>query len=131
VLETGKISLNDVGPRIRVLKEQYEKLQRRKEELNILMAEQTLEVPSLEEVRECAVDLRNSLERGSLAERKAFIRSFVKEIRIEGDEAKLTYILPMLPRGLREETESVLAIVNHGGPSWTRTTDPSLIRTVL
>ena len=119
VIETGEISLDDVGPRIRALRERYEKLQSRKEELNVLVAEQTLEVPTLEEVRECAADLRNSLERGSLAERKAFIRGFVKEVRIAGDEAKLTYTLPMLPRGLREETESVLAIVQHGGPPCT------------
>lgn len=68
-----------------------------------------------DEVRECATDLRDSLERGSLAERKAFIRSFVKEGSIAGDEAKLTYTLPLLPRGLREETESVLAILHRGG----------------
>ena len=58
---------------------------------------------------------QNGLERGSLAERKAFIRSFVKEVIIERDEAKLTYTLQMLPRGLREETEPVLAIVHNGG----------------
>ena len=39
----------------------------------------------------------------------------MKEVRITGDEAKLTYTLPMLPRGLYEETESVLAIVYSGG----------------
>ncbi len=119
VIETGKISLDDVGPRIRELRERYDKLQARKEELNILVAEQTLEVPTVDEVREWATDLRNSLERGSLAERKAFIRGFVKEVRITGDEAKLTYTLPMLPRGLSEETESVLAIVHSGGRYWT------------
>ena len=48
----------------------------------MLVAEETLEVPMIEEVRECATDLRDSLERGSLAERKAFIRGFVKELSI-------------------------------------------------
>ncbi len=119
VIETGKVSLDDVGPRIRELRERYDKLQARREELNVTLAEETLEVPTLEEVRECAAELRNSLERGSLTERKAFIRGFIKEVNITGDEAKLTYTLPMLPRGLREETESVLAIVHRGGRYWT------------
>ncbi|MBI4245504.1 MAG: hypothetical protein HY606_15555 [Planctomycetes bacterium] len=115
MIETSKVSFDDVGPRIRALRELYDKLQARREELNIFVAEQTLEVPIADEVRECATDLRDSLERWSLAERKAFIRSFVKEVSIAGDEAKLTYTLPLLPRGLREETESVLAILHRGG----------------
>ncbi|OGO07295.1 MAG: hypothetical protein A2Y92_04645 [Chloroflexi bacterium RBG_13_57_8] len=89
-----------IARRLFQLRGQYGKLQNRKEELKVLMNEQTLEVPALEEVRQCAADLKNSLERGSLAERKAFIRSFAKEVRIEGDKAKLTYTLPLQPRGM-------------------------------
>ena len=114
-----------------MLRERYDTLQARKEELNTLVAEQTLELPTPEEVRECATDLRNSLERGSLAERKAFIHGFVKEVRITGDEARLTYTLPMLPRGAREETESVLAIVHNGGRYWTRTSGLCDVNAVL
>ena len=131
VIETGNLSLEDIGPRIRELRERYEKLQTRKEELHLRVAEQTADLPTQEEVTECAADLRRILERGSLAEKKAFIRGFVKDIKITGDEGKLTYTVPMPPQGLQEEMGSVLAIVHHGGPLWSRTTDLSLIRTAL
>ena len=74
------------------------------------------------------------------AERKTFIRSFVKEVKVTGDEVLLTYTIPMLPRRVTEEKLPVLPIVHLGkltkiaksnGPLWTRTTDPGLIRTVL
>ena len=82
----------------------------------MLLATQTPEVPAPEEVAEYAADLRNILQGGSLTEKKAFIRSFVTDIRITGDAAKLTYTLPVSTRGTREETVPVLAIVHHGGP---------------
>jgi hypothetical protein len=63
----------------------------------------------------CAADLRNLLEEGSLAERKAFVRSFVQEVKTTRDNVSLTYTLPMLPKGLNQETESVLDIVHRGG----------------
>ncbi|MDO8473756.1 MAG: recombinase family protein, partial [Dehalococcoidia bacterium] len=115
VIETGKVVPDDVGPRIHDLKERREKLQGRKEDLQLIVAGQSAEAPSREEVTACAEDLRNILGRGSLAEKKAFIRSFVKEVKITGDEANLTYILPSRQGGLTEETESVLGIGRYGG----------------
>ena len=35
------------------------------------------------------------LEEGSLTERKAFIRSFVNEVRVTGNEVLLNYTIPM------------------------------------
>ena len=64
---------------------------------------------------EYAADLRNLLKEGSLAERKAFIRSFVSEVKVTGDEAILTYTMPMPSQEAKEEKEPVLAIVHHGG----------------
>jgi site-specific DNA recombinase len=52
-------------------------------------------VASIEEVAECADDLRNVLDTSSLTERKAFIRSFVEEIRISGNDVLMTYSLPI------------------------------------
>jgi chromosome segregation ATPase len=115
VIETGKVLPEDVGPRIRELNEQRRRLQERKEELLNLVANQSAEAPSPEEVTECARDLRNILEQGSLAEKKAFIRSFVQEITVLGEEARLTYIPPEIPPVHNEETEPVLSIVRHGG----------------
>ena len=115
VIETGKVSLDDVGPRIRELRQRYEKLQVRREELNVLVAKETLEVPTLEEVRECTTDLRNVLECGSLAERKAFIRGFVKDIIVTGRNAVLNYSPPGLPEKAELNLGGVPRIVQYGG----------------
>ena len=60
-------------------------------------------------------DLHNFLKEGSLAERRDFIKSFVKEVRVSGDEAVLSYSVPILPKKVGIEKEAVLPSVNDGG----------------
>ena len=131
VIETGKVVPSDIGPRIRELNEKRQKLQQRKGELLNLLEEQSIEVPSSEEVNECLIDLRNILEQGSLSEKKAFIQSFVQEITVLGDEAKITYTPPRIPQVQHEGVEPVLSIVRHGGAEGTRTPDPFLAKEML
>jgi len=59
--------------------------------------------------------LRNTLSESSLAERKSFVRSFVKEVKVTGDAVLLTYTIPMLPGGMTEENLPVLSIGHYGG----------------
>jgi hypothetical protein len=91
--------------------------------------ERKLELADTATVTRYVKDLPNVLSDNSLAERKSFIKSFVKEVRVTGDKALLTYTIPLPPRGLIVEEMSVLSTINFGGPLWTRTTDPGLIRT--
>jgi len=114
-LETGKISLDDLAPRIRELKERQEKLQARKEELHMFLIGEKAEVATQKEVAECAADLRSLLEEGSLVERKAFVRSFVNEVKVTGKEVLVNYTIPMSPRKLPKEKTPVLGIVHYGG----------------
>ncbi len=60
-------------------------------------------------------DLSDILKEGSLTERKTFIKSFVKEIRVTGNEAVLTYSIPLLPENVIIENEGVLPIVQYSG----------------
>lgn len=60
-------------------------------------------------------DLHNLLNRSSLTERKAFIRSFVKEVKVTGDEVLLNYTMPLPPEGISEEKVGVLSTVHYGG----------------
>ena len=57
-------------------------------------------------------DLRDVLSNSSLAERKSFIKSFVKEIRVTGDKALLNYTTPLPPKGLTVEEMPVLPNVH-------------------
>jgi hypothetical protein len=54
-------------------------------------------------------------DRSPLAERKTFIKSFVKEVKVTGDEVLPTYTLPVLPGNAVEERLPVLSIVRYGG----------------
>jgi len=52
-------------------------------------------------VKNYGKDLRAMIEEANLAERKAFLRSFIKRIEIDGDNVKITHKLP-LPTGRRK-----------------------------
>jgi len=80
-LETGKLGLEDLAPRIRVLRERQEQLQIARDEVQDILANRRVKIADLESVVTYAADLKNLLMQGSLAERKAFIRSFEKKLK--------------------------------------------------
>ena len=123
-LETGKIQLADLAPRIQQLRQRQEQLQATRLELEQELSDRRVELADAETVAQCVVDLRNTLSESSLAERKSFVRSFVKEVKVTGDEVLLTYTIPMLPGGIAEEKLPVLSIVHGGGEGGTRTPTP-------
>ena len=63
-------------------------------------------------------DFREFLQEGTFPERKSLIRNFVESINVVGDEATLTYTIPLLPDMLPAATEAVgiLPFVNDGPP---------------
>jgi hypothetical protein len=54
---------------------------------------------TIRHIVECAGDLKGPLKKGSISERRSFIKSFVKKVKITRDEARITCTLPMLPDG--------------------------------
>ena len=50
-----------------------------------------------------------------MTDRRAFIRSFVKQIRVTGNEVCLEYQIPLPPDDASREAAEVLGIVHHGG----------------
>ncbi len=73
------------------------------------MSDRRVELADTETVAGYVSDLHNLLNEGSLTERKSFVRSFVKEVKVTGDEVMLTYTIPMQPGGLSEEKLPVLS----------------------
>ena len=130
-IETGKVTEADLGLRIRQLKERKDKLMARKWEVEWQLKERRVELADMRTVTRYVEDLRNVLNEGSLAERRSFIKSFVREAVVKDNEVSLEYTFPMLKTGLQTENLGVLSTVQYGGPFWIRTRDPSLIRTVL
>lgn len=120
-LETGKLRLEDLAPRIQQLRHRQEQLQARKWELETLLSDRRVELASLETVTRYVEDLRNLLGQSSLTERKSFVRSFIKEVKVTGGEVLLTYTMPLPPDGISEERVGVLSSVHYGGDRGTRT----------
>jgi len=95
----------------------------RKVQLEALLSDRRVELASPDIVRSYAADLRNLLKRSELAERKAFIRNFVREVRVTGDEVVLTYTMPLVSNESFVDRIRVLPIVQHGRPCRSRTCD--------
>jgi len=127
-LETGKVELGDLAPRIKELRTRQEKLLATKVQLETSLSDRRVELASPDIVRRYAADLRNLLTRSELAERKAFIRRFIKEVRVTGDEVVLTYTMPLIPNGSTADKIGVLPIVQHGRPCRSRTCDTLIKR---
>ncbi len=114
-IETGKLDLDDVVIRIRELRSRQDQLQARRIEIESHMSDRKVELADLETVTGYVDDLHELLKEGSLAERRTFIRSFVKEVRVTGNEVVLNYSMPILPDNVTIEKEGVLPIVHYGG----------------
>ena len=122
-LETGKVDLDDLSPRIKELKLRQDELSKARVLLEAEMAAQGVEPIDEALVKAYAEDLRGLLEESDLTERKAFLRSFVKRIEIDEGQVTVLYTLPMPPDGKISESVGVLPIVTPGGAGGTRTPD--------
>ena len=78
-----------------------------------------MELPTTEVIKEYVADFREFLQEGTFPERKALIRNFVEGIEVVGDEASLTYTVPMPSDGVTRESASVLDFVQSGPPPHT------------
>ena len=114
-LETGSLQLADLAHRIKHLRERQEQLHVTKLELENLLSNRKVELADPETVKNYVVDLHKLLEESTLVERKSFVKSFVKEVKVTGAEVLMTYTIPMPPKQLSQETLVVPPIVHYGG----------------
>ena len=120
-LETGKLSLDDLSPRIKELKARQDALNKTRVQIEADMVVEGVQHVEVEAVKPYAQDLRSLLEEGDFTQSKTFLRSFVKKVIINGDKAKIQYHLPMPPDGKRTQSVGVLPIDTPGGAGGIRT----------
>ena len=123
-LETGTLSLEDLGPRIQHLRHRQDQLRGAQEEMRRSLSERKAELADLSLVTDYARELGEVLSRGTLVERKSFIRSFVQEVRVTGSEAAIRYTLPLPPGDAGDESPKVLDSIYCGGGEGNRTPGP-------
>ena len=121
-LETDKLGLDDLAPRIQELRQRQETLSLAKQELEDKYSDRRVQLSDLKFIEKCADDLKELLStKSSLAERRSFIRSFVKDIRVKDSKAELFYTIPLPPNDVTHSEAEVLSLVQLGRASWIRT----------
>ena len=114
-IETGKIDLHDLVPRIHELRTRQEQLHARRIEIENMMSDRVVELADLETISGYVDDLHGLLKEGSITERRAFIRSFIREVKVTGNEVVLNYTMPTLSDNLTIEKNAVLPTVQYSG----------------
>ena len=120
-LETSELTLEVLSPRIFSLRHREEQLEAARDDAERQLEQRRVALPNTEEIAEYVADFRDFLKDGTFPERKALIRNFVEGIEVVGDEATLTYTVPMPNDGVTTESASVLDFVKSSPPGEART----------
>ncbi|MXX32837.1 MAG: hypothetical protein F4Z51_11570 [Chloroflexi bacterium] len=115
-LETSDLTMEVLSPRIYSMRHREEQLMAAQEDLSRQLEKRRVDLPSTEEIKTYVADFREFLQQGTFPERKSLIRNFVQEIEVVGDQATLTYTIPMPSDGATKEETSVLYFANSGLP---------------
>ena len=118
-IETSELTLEVLSPRIMSLRHREEQLEAARDDAETQLEQRRVELPNTEEIARYVADFRDFLKDGTIPERKALIRNFVEGIEVEGDEATLTYTVPMPSDGAMSESASVLDFVKSSPPTCT------------
>ena len=110
-IETSELTLEVLSPRIFSLRHREEQLEAARDDAATQLEQRRVELPTTEEIKGYVADFRDFLKEGTFPERKALIRNFVEGIEVTGDEAVLTYTIPMPSDGVTSESASVLDFV--------------------
>jgi site-specific DNA recombinase len=120
-LETGKLSLGDLAPRIKELRTREDELSKARLQLEAEKTTRGIKHVDAKVIKSYARDLKSLLEEADIAESKAFLRSFIKRIEVNKRQATIHYNLPMPPDGKSRESLGVLPIDTLGGDRGIRT----------
>ena len=93
--ETTDLDIEDFKPRIRDHRERQEKLEATAEEARTLLSQRRVVLDDVNTIAAYAQDLSRYLKESELTERRAFIKSFVKEIVVQPGNALVRYTIPM------------------------------------
>ncbi len=120
-LETGKLEVEDLAPRIKELREQIDDLERKRLELVESIRDTKVELLDAPVVRAYVEDLSSLLGKGSIVEQKSFLRSFVKRIEVNPPQVAIDYTIPLETKKVEPLTREVLPFEYNGSPGRTRT----------
>ncbi len=95
--ETTDLNIDDFKPRIRDHRERQEKLETAAAEARALLSERRAVLDNVDTIAAFAEDMSDFLMTSEITESRAFIKSFVKEIKVKPGKATVYYTLPTPP----------------------------------
>ena len=127
LVETTPVNMADFTPRIRQHRDRQERLEYSAEQAREALAQRRKVLDDVNTIVAYAKDMRDFLNESELTERRAFIKSFVKEIVVMPGDALLRYTVPMpddslIPGRAAEKVvlpAPVLSTMHDGGPAQT------------
>lgn len=115
-LETGKLGVDDLAPRIKALKIEIETLESKKNDITARARKPKDTNLDLSALKEYVGDLATLLKNGSILEQKSFLRSFIKRINVNLPQVEIEYQLPLIKGKATEGWGEVLAMEKTGSP---------------
>ena len=97
VIENSELDISDATSRIREHRERQEKLEIAAEEARALLSERRAVLDNVDTIAAFAEDMSDFLMTSEITESRAFIKSFVKEIKVKPGKATVFYTLPTPP----------------------------------
>ncbi len=113
-LETGKLDVEDLAPRIRELKAQMDNLDEKRVDLIENIREAKVELLEASVVRAYVDDLKALLSKGSIVEQKSFLRSFVARIEVNLPQGVVNYTIPLKTQKVEPLKREVLPFAYDG-----------------
>lgn len=114
-LESGKLELGDLAPRIKELRAEQTRLQRIRDKALAELEDTAPKELDKEQVLSYAQDLRALLSKGIFVEQKAFLRSFIKRVGFEPGQVIIDYTIPIPAEKGKAFEREVLSIGLNGG----------------
>ena len=130
-LETGKLELEDLAPRLKSVVAQVNDLEAERVQLTESIRDSKVKLLSASAVKACVGDLKALLGKGSIIEQKSFLRSFIKRIEVDLPRVLIEYTIPLKAKKAEPLTREVLSMDKTGSPGWTRTSNPLVNSQVL
>ena len=108
ILETGKLDLNDLPPRIKELKHQIDQTTFKRNNVEINMKKPKVLSIDMKTLKSYFSDFMTLLSKGTLVEQKTFLRSFIKSITSNDLKIKVVYTFPLFNQGCKVLDRAVL-----------------------
>jgi hypothetical protein len=123
VLESGKLDLDDLAPRIKELRAYQHELQQRRDYLLSKIDTKSPETLDADTVMSYVKELEQVLGQASFLQQKTFLRSFIKRVEVNHGTVTLDYSIPLPLEKNRTSSREVLYIDRNGSGGWIRTND--------